>query len=502
MFTRRYQRYARVVSLTFLLVSCGTGSKTVSLDYGRDAASDAAGKGDASSAGGTSGSSGAGDAGGTGGTNGTSGTNGSSGTGDSGGTGGANGSGGTDDNGSDGSIESEDAGDANDAACMTVLPSFGFTPSNFVVDSINVDACSLTTVTLNCGTSTFNSQTLTYDNWCGQTEPTPTVMSQTDGPDVVIVPMLGLSVASGSTLRLIGDKPVILAVYGDASIEGTIDVSSDQYSTLGAGGNSSLCGSSTGGAGMDDTDGDQGASGGGGGGFGTEGGKGGHGRNGATNTTGIEGVVGGNEEISPLRGGCAGGQGGKGWTDGNNSDNAKGGYGGGALQISVSGTLSVASDAVITAAGGGAQKSAADDNEGDEDGGAGGGSGGAILLEASSVQIESGAWLTANGGGGSEGGDTWNPSSCEGANGNASSSDQATSESGGCGISGSTAGHGGDGGKGASGDGDATDGGDGTTDNGDAGGGGGGGAGRIFIRGANECDISASSSPEASTECP
>jgi hypothetical protein len=388
-------------------------------------------------------------------------------------------------------------GDCNDTdsdGCETTAPSFGYTPSNFSPAGLPVDPCPSAAVVLDCGTSTFDSQTFAYGNWCGQTQPAPVVRTQSGGPDVVVISLRGLTVASGSTLRLTGDRPVILAVFGDATVEGSMDVGSQGWTARGAGGNSSVCGSSNGGPGMDDDDGDDGASGGGGGGFGSAGAYGGQGFAGAVNTTGVGGIAGGNEEISPLRGGCRGGQGGKGWTSSSNG-NARGGFGGGALQVSVTGTLSVAATAVISAAGGGGEDSAGND----EDGGAGGGSGGALLLEAWSVQMASNGWLTANGGGGSEGGDTWDGSYCTGADGSRNSSAQAPGGSGGCGR---TDGAGGDGGFGASNSGAATGGGNGCCDNGDAGGGGGGGVGRIRIRGANACAVYANSSPAATIDCP
>lgn len=81
----------------------------------------------------------------------------------------------------------------------------------------------------------------------------------------------------------------------------------------------------------------------------------------------------GNATLVPLRGGCEGGDGADGWIGGSNGT---GSGGGGAVQISARGTLTVAG--TITAGGGGGEP-----GDGDED--SGGGSGGAILLESSSA---------------------------------------------------------------------------------------------------------------------
>jgi hypothetical protein len=302
---------------------------------------------------------------------------------------------------------------------LTDMTAFGYTPSNFDPAGLSSNACP---VTLNCGTSTFNSQTLTYSNWCGQAEPVPVVRTQSSGPDVVIIPLSGLTVASGSTLRLQGDRPVILAVFGDVSIAGTVDASGSG-TTPGAGGNWS-CGSSKGG---DSTNNDctSGSSGAGGGGFGTAGGRGGSGGGG---NRGSGGVARGNTDIVPLYGGCLGGQ----VFHGDGSDPVGGG-GGGAVQISAAGTLTV-SGAVRANGGVGAEGSC-----GNEAGGAGGGSGGAILLEGTAVST-SGATITANGGDGGDGeeghragGDGSTSPSNDGDDGSGSSADGAGGGGGGYG---------------------------------------------------------------------
>jgi hypothetical protein len=99
---------------------------------------------------------------------------------------------------------------------------FPYTPVNFALtglDPLSTDDMTL----LDCGVSTFDSATLAFGNWCGQNQPSPVVQTQTGGPDVVVVPVRNLTLAGGSTIKLTGSRPVIFAVYGNATIAGTID---------------------------------------------------------------------------------------------------------------------------------------------------------------------------------------------------------------------------------------------------------------------------------------
>ena len=270
------------------------------------------------------------------------------------------------------------------AACLT------FAPSNFDPTPINWSATPQTT--LNCGTTTVDTTdpdgtgplVATITNWCG-TAPVPVVQNQTSGPQVVIIPVRGLTVSSGNTLRLLGPRPVILAVDGAATINGVIDASASG-TTPGAGGNWS-CGSSQGGNGSGDTARFGGASGGGGGGFGTSGGKAGTAdTDGSSSAGGNGGGTRGSSTLSPLIAGCAGGQGG--------DCSTAGGAGGGGVQLSVSGLLDVNGTIRANGAAG-----ATPCGSNDEGGGTGGGSGGAILLEATTLDT-SGSTLQANGGNG------------------------------------------------------------------------------------------------------
>src|SRR5262249_40288896 len=125
------------------------------------------------------------------------------------------------------------------------------------------------TTTLNCGTTTFDSGTRGWKNFCaGSVVPDFAVFPQTNGPDIVVLAFRDLNVAAGSKLVLQGSLPVVLAVYGSASVKGSIDASGSGASA-GAGGNNA-CGASDGTNGTD-------GGGGGGGGLVTAGANGGHG---------------------------------------------------------------------------------------------------------------------------------------------------------------------------------------------------------------------------------
>jgi hypothetical protein len=214
------------------------------------------------------------------------------------------------------------------------------------------------------------------------------VQTQAGGADVVVLPLQNFTIASGATLKLIGNRPVVLAVFGDATIAGTIDASASG-TTPGAGGNA-ICSPGTG---------SNGGNGGLLGGSGDGGGGGGHATTGGTGDSGTgAGAARGTATLVPLIGGCPGGKGGNGGALLGNGTGGQGGAGGGAFQVSASGTVNL-TGSVISNGGVGANGSSAS-NPG---GGGGGGSGGGILLEGNAVQ-GAGA-LTVNGGnGGNRGG--------------------------------------------------------------------------------------------------
>jgi hypothetical protein len=264
----------------------------------------------------------------------------------------------------------------------TAAACFPFTQSNFNPATINFSTTPISA--LNCGTTTINTSTTpaTFTNWCG-TVPIPIVQTQSGGPDAVVIALKGLTVALGSTLRLVGSRPVIFAVRGNVTVDGTIDANASG-TTPGAGGEWS-CGSSGGGTGTGNASFGKGAGGGGGGAFGTNGGRGGQGDN--SNNYGAGGSARGNANMIPLYGGCGGGGGG--------GCNAAGGAAGGAVQITASGTIDI--NGTIRANG-----TAGATGCGTEGGGGGGGSGGAILLEAATRDTV-GATITANGANGGDG---------------------------------------------------------------------------------------------------
>lgn len=270
--------------------------------------------------------------------------------------------------------------------------------------------------------------------WCGQA-PASALRTRPDAGPWAVLAMTALEVGADAAVHFVGPNPVALVVLGDATVNGLLSVAPTGPGTP-AGANQAECASHN--AGLEASN----ALGGGGAGFGATGGRGG--RDG-----GLAGVASGvgTDLLVPLRGGCRGGATGTG----------KGGSGGGALQLTVAGTLTIAANGLVSASGQGGQGSGA------LEGAAGGGSGGALLLEAKRLTLT--GFVSANGGAGGESGGP------KGADGALSGS---TPASGGTGW-----GHGGVGGVsgapvGAPGD-------EGIT----AGGGGGGSVGRVRIRTAD-----------------
>jgi len=375
-------------------------------------------------------------------------------------------------------------------SCLT----FPYPPSNFSPVAI-ADAGIGGDVVLSCN-AWFNS-TDGGRSWCsGQPLPVVTVAAQDGGPDAVVLAMSELTV-SGS-LTLVGSRPVILAVWGDVNISGTLSARSAIGVDAGPGsGAPAQCSS-----GQDGTSTASGGvgSGGGGGGYGATGGN-------AGDLTGSGGVAGGNgggsngnASIIPLRGGCHGGEGGR-----PNDTSATGGQrgsGGGAVQVSAAGLLLVTGTVTASGAGGrGGREDVPGSSSEGGNGGGGGGSGGAVLLEGQDVFIASAARLTANGGGGGEGGDgnsggnTGNP----GGDGQTTAGTAATGGAGAVGC----ASDGASGGAIAAGAGSAGN--IGYTSGGCATGGGGGGVGRVRVNRSRTCKVDAgvmSPSPTFGLPCP
>lgn len=329
---------------------------------------------------------------------------------------------------------------------------FSYVPSNFTLQQVpNVPA---TGTVLNCGVTTIDTSSTTpqFTNWCGTTTPEIgwAIISQTGEQSAMLFSFKSLNIGTSGSLVFKGTKSPILVIAGDAHIDGPLRTEAGARScAVGAGKDGKVSGSGNGG--------------GGGGGFGSTGGSGASGSPGASAAGGPGGDLNADPLLVPLRGGCSGGLGGR-----NMQPVA---LGGGALQLSVGGSLTVSS--AINAPGQGGAGGAGSPLE--VIAGHGAGSGGALLLEAFSITLTGGASLTANGGGGGQAGDAITP----GASG-ASGGVTTTGALGGTG--GSSSGRGGNGAT-------ATV----TAENGTAySGGGGGGYGRIRLNTTSGCLIDGS----------
>lgn len=354
---------------------------------------------------------------------------------------------------------------------------FRFLPSNFD-PAVIAQRDRSWDVVISCGTPSnpvvFDSGTLEWTPPQGcmlPDRPVAQVLSSGDAR-MIIIPMQSLAIQAGSALKLVGPLPVILAVYGDATLDGALLADADGKDP-GAGGNRQGCDAQAGEDGTFVLGAGRGA-GGGGGGFGRAGAGGGK-----ANSSSTGGRAGSSVRsiLVPLVGGCPGGTGGSRFGTGKGG---AGGSGGGALQLAVAGTLKV--NHWISVSGGGGQGGKGSSNGGENaEGGGGGGSGGGLLLEAARLQITSTARLIANGGSGAEGGDS--RADKKGADGNDGALDSMNPAHGGDG--GGVGAPGGDAGAENS---PAVVGGDGVA-NGGAAGGGGGGVGVIVLRGIEDCDV-------------
>ncbi len=202
------------------------------------------------------------------------------------------------------------------------------------------------------------------------------------GIEVLLVSTESFTVMQNTRLRVIGDKPLLIASWNDITIDGQVDASSSMGDP-GAGTRDDCANAAEPGT-------NNGANHGGGGGGGGFGGSGG---NGGTSITGNNaGSSGGTEDPGGLvRGGCRGGDGGRAQAP----DIGVGGAGGGAIQLTARTGISVAGVIHTGGAGGGGGFN--------NSGGGGGGSGGMINLDAPDIVLAPGAILAANGGGGGGG---------------------------------------------------------------------------------------------------
>lgn len=335
---------------------------------------------------------------------------------------------------------------------------FPYKPSNF--DPTTLVAAPSQGLIINCA-ATYNSTTNSWSGGCANGAPMGVNAPQSNGPNLMVIPLQSLSVTSGGSLTLVGTFPVMFLVFGPVDIAGQIVANSTRGQAVpGAGANSACAAAQTGNNGMGNNRG-------GGGGGGGKGSSGTAGSAAGGNSGGQSGTADSNAELAPIVAGCNGGASGGGSI-------AAGGDGGGAVQISSAGLLRVAGLMTVSGAGGSGGIASGG-------GGGGGGSGGAILLEAMQLQIAAGARLIANGGGGGQGAGSV---SAGGPGGDGSS--DATAATGGNGV-----GPGGTGGTGATGTVDAGPAGSPANNNG-GGGGGGGGVGRIRLNakgGGGSCAV-------------
>ncbi|RKI51460.1 hypothetical protein D7X55_33980, partial [Corallococcus sp. AB049A] len=300
---------------------------------------------------------------------------------------------------------------------------FPYTPANFNPSSITGGEINDLRTT---GAVVFDTDAKTWTPagaGPGTGDITIKTQKQTGGPDILLIPVRNL--ALGGELRIVGSRPLILAVFGDATLNHDILASGrivNGVPVSGAGGNQQ-CTASQGKNGAF-----AGSEGGGGGGAGgaTAGAIGGKGYDANANP----GAPGAQQAsaFTPFFGGCAGGNGaGKGGATG-----GLGGASGGAFQLSVARTLTVSRTLSVSGGGGLGGKATTSPQAA---GGGGGGSGGRIVLEAFQVNLTSDARLTANGGGGGQGGGANGIGANDGANGASGSENSGSSAVGGTGAS-------------------------------------------------------------------
>jgi len=361
----------------------------------------------------------------------------------------------------DGPFDSRPADARIDATPGDPCLDWQFTPAEF-------DPCALSPPSP--GQIAITSGVWTLDGDAGTlSSGSPIAISHMTLNNITVFSVEDLTIAAGAELRVVGDDPVAIAVWGDATISGTINLTSD-YNDHGAGANSPNC---AGGPNAPEIGGDQnsGDGGSGGGGFNGDGGAGSDGNGGSGNG---DGGAGGKGRGVPTRvdGGCPG-------APAQSGTSGYAGAGGGGIAIIVKGSLLVTG--TITAGGDGGGGATG----GGQEAGGGGGSGGMIKLEAQALTVSAAATLAANGGQG--GGGNNNNDASPGEDGQPDDSQALVSnKEGGGGV-------GGGGGYVA----DINGGNAAPNPSNDGGGGGGGAAGYIVYRGHNlqSVDLAATISP-------
>jgi hypothetical protein len=300
------------------------------------------------------------------------------------------------------------------AACSS--GTFGYAPSNFSPASYTPPS----SATTDCN-GTYSSTTHAFTSGgCGGQAPTivRSAAQTSAGHAVDILVFQSLTIAGTSTLTLVGANPIILAVYGDATIHGVIDASASG-STPGAG--ADTCPAASNGVDAGTGDWEPGA---GGAGQASAGGTGGS----STAAGEPAGAPQGSGTV-PLTGGCAGGMpfvGSLGYTP-------TMGAGGGGIQISAAGRVDFSGGILKANAsnGGNGESGRCNGIAQNGTGGAGGGSGGTILVEGASVVAGT---TSAKGGTGGTGGAAPSPNGQSGGDGGAGGVAGAGGANGGAGV--------------------------------------------------------------------
>jgi hypothetical protein len=212
------------------------------------------------------------------------------------------------------------------------------------------------------------------------------ILTQTAGPDLCV--KHAATIVIEGNVAWTGSRPLVLLATETITIAASavLDVS------RGAGGSGTGCMSPSTGDPDLATGASAGAGGGGAGGFSIGGGFGGNGQG-----VGDGGTAGGMIELVAVRGGCPGAKGG----NSSAGDGGTRGDPGGGVYLIAGDAIQIDGDVLANGGGGkgGANKA----------GGGGAGSGGLIGLDAPTVTMGSNATLSANGGGGGEGGGGGNP---------------------------------------------------------------------------------------------
>ncbi|MBP9087769.1 MAG: hypothetical protein KBG15_16740 [Kofleriaceae bacterium] len=189
-----------------------------------------------------------------------------------------------------------------------------------------------------------------------------------------------------------GNKPVLLVGnYITVNGGGGINAGANGIVAFAGGSNFTARGLGGGGTGTSAPDGSGADSGGGGGGFGTVGAAGGTADAGAA-AAGAAGMANGTAQMATLFGGSAGGD------SACDNNPARGGAGGGAVQLTA--RVRIVLNGVITAHGGGGSAGQLCATANTYDSAAGGGAGGVVFIQTPVFTMNGGSGLFANGGGG------------------------------------------------------------------------------------------------------